>query len=372
MFDIPFRNLAAAHRQLEAELTEVISEVIASGVYAGGPRVESFEREFASYCGSHCCVGLSSGTDALWLALLAVGVGAGDEVITVPSTFMATVEAIRRTGAKPVFVDVDSDSWTMNPGLLRGAITERTKAILPVHLFGRMAAMWEIMEVADQFGIPVIEDAAQAHGAEYNGGAAGTWGRIGCFSFYPGKNLGGIGEAGAIVTDDSALAARIAALRNHGQSRRSVHEEMGWNCRMDAIQAAVLSVKLRMLDGWNEKRRFVAMRYTEVFQRVSGIVTPAPSGSDHAHHLYVIKVENRDEFIDSLAKSGIECGVHYPVPAHLQPCCTDLGYRPGDFPVSEELAARCVSLPMHADLTHADVEKVISTVVSTVLRRRAA
>src|SRR6266576_5111807 len=271
---VPFLDLNAHHAALRSEFDRAIGEVIDSGAFAGGPFVEKFEADFAAYSHSQYAVGLGSGTEALWLALLACGVGPGDEVITVPSTFMATAEAITYCGAKPVFVDVDERTYTMDPVALANVLTSRTKAIVPVHLFGQTADMDPILKFARQHGLVVIEDAAQAHGAEYKNRRAGSMGEIGCFSFYPGKNLGALGEAGAIVTNDLELADKIRVLRDHGQTRKYHHSMVGWNCRMDAIQGACLAIKLRYLDRGNELRRTHAARYNSAFKEVEEIIPP--------------------------------------------------------------------------------------------------
>src|SRR4051812_33326881 len=287
---VPFLDLNAHHARRRAEFTRAIEEVIDSGAFAGGPFVEQFEKEFAAYCETPHCVGLGSGTEALWLSLLAAGIKAGDEVITVPNTFMATAEAITYCGARPVFVDVDERTYTMAPAGLEKALTKRTKAIIPVHLFGQPADMDPILEFARAHNLAVIEDAAQAHGAEYKGRRAGTMGAIGCFSFYPGKNLGALGEAGAVVTDDPELQEKIRVLRDHGQIRKYRHTMIGWNCRMDGIQAAVLSVKLRRLENGNLLRRVHAQDYNRALAGMDEVIAPAEADyARHVYHVYAIR-----------------------------------------------------------------------------------
>lgn len=360
---VPFLNLNSQHAPLRAEFDQAIGEVIDSGAFAGGPVVTQFENEFADFCGSRYAIGVGSGTEALWLALLACGIGPGDEVITVPNTFMATAEAITYTGARPVFVDVDEHTYTMAPALLEGARTGRTKAIIPVHLFGQTADMDPILAFARRHDLYLIEDAAQAHGAEYMGRKAGAMGHAGCFSFYPGKNLGAFGEAGAVVTNDDKLQETIRTLRDHGQVRKYHHSMVGWNCRMDGIQAAVLQVKLPHLEHGNQRRRAHARQYDQAFQGLEEIVTPVEAGyGKHVYHLYPIRVQERDEMMRLLDKQGIGCGIHYPIPVHLQEAYQDLGYRAGAFPVSETLCEEFISLPMFPELTGAEVQLVADSV----------
>jgi dTDP-4-amino-4,6-dideoxygalactose transaminase len=365
---VPFLDLSSHHAPLRSEFRAAIDEVIDSGVFAGGPFVERFEEDFAAYCNCQHAVGLGSGTEALWLALLAFGVGPGDEVLTVPSTFMATAEAITYCGARPVFVDIDKRTYTMDPAALEQAITKRTKAIIPVHLFGQPADMDSILEVARAHGLFVIEDAAQAHGAEYKGRRAGSLGDAGCFSFYPGKNLGAFGEAGAVVTNNDELQEKIRILRDHGQIRKYHHTMVGWNCRMDAIQAAVLSIKLQHLEKANKLRRARAAQYDRAFEGLEELVTPyeAPSAR-HVYHIYAIRVKGRDEVIRRLAEMGIACGIHYPVPVHLQDAYQSLGYQEGAFPIAERAAREFVSLPMFPELSPGQVEVVADRLKEAVL-----
>lgn len=364
---VPFLDLHAHHAPHRAEFDRAIGEVIDSGAFAGGKFVELFEKEFATFCGAKHAIGLGSGTEALWLCLLACGIGPGDEVITVPNTFMATAEAITYTGARPVFVDVDVETYTMDPTLLEGARTSRTKAIIPVHLFGQMAEMDPILAFAREHDLFVIEDAAQAHGAEYKGHKAGTMGDAGCFSFYPGKNLGAFGEAGAVVTNDDSLQKTIRILRDHGQVRKYHHSMVGWNCRMDGIQGAILRVKLRYLEEANRQRRKHAGHYNQLFQGAEEIILPLEaSGARHVYHIYPIRVAERDEVIRVLGEKGIESGIHYPVPVHLQEAYKELGHGPGAFPVSEQVCAEFISLPMFPELTHLQVELVAKSVKASL------
>jgi dTDP-4-amino-4,6-dideoxygalactose transaminase len=364
---VPFLDLKVHHAPLIDKFDRAIREVIESSAFAGGPFVERFEEEFAAYCGSQYAIGVGNGTDALWLTLLALAVGPGDEVITVPNTFIATAEAITHCKAQPVFVDVDENTFTMNPAELEKSLTSRTKAIIPVHLFGQPADMDPILEFARAHGLFVIEDAAQAHGAEYKGRKSGTMGNAGCFSFYPGKNLGAFGEAGAVVTNDAELRKKIQILRDHGQARKYHHTLVGWNCRMDGIQAAVLSIKLRHLERGNLLRREHALQYDQAFAGIDEVATPFEANyARHVYHVYAIRVQERDEVRRGLEEKGIGCAVHYPVPIHLQEACQNLGYTAGTFPVAENLAEEFLSLPMFPELTEEQMEYVARCVSETV------
>lgn len=364
---VPFLNLRAQHDPLRAELIDAIQRVIDTSAFAGGPHVAWFEEQFATFCGTTHAVGVSNGTEALWLTLLALGIGRGDEVITVPATFMATAEAISFAGATPVFIDIDARTYTMDPNLIERAITPRTKAIIPVHLYGQMADMDPIMAIAQRHGLRVIEDACQAHGAMYKGRRAGSIGDAGCFSFYPGKNLGAIGEAGAVVTNDRILAEAVSILRDHGQAVKYQHARIGWNGRMDGVQAAVLSVKLKHLPAGNAARRQHAKRYTELLTGTEDVTVPAvaPYGVP-VYHLYVVRVTHRDEVRAELARRGIQCGIHYPIPVHLQKAYASLGLGPGTCPVAERCATEVLSLPMFPELTPAQVEYVAHELVSVL------
>src|SRR5881394_2352628 len=368
---IPFLDLKIHHDSIREELETAIREVMDSNAFAGGPFVANFEKDFATYCGAADAIGLGNGTDALWLSLLALGVGAGDEVITVPSTFMATAEAITYTGAKPVFVDIEEQTYTMDPAALKQAITPRTKAIIPVHLFGQVADMDPIMEIARRHGIPVVEDACQAHGAEYKGRHAGTIGATGCFSFYPGKNLGALGEAGGVVTNDKQLNQAIRTLRDHGQSQKYHHTMVGWNARMDGIQGAALQIKLRKLAEGNEARRRNAKLYNDLLTGVEGMRLPVEApGRKHVYHVYAVRLQPRDELLRALGVKGIHCGIHYPIPVHLQEAYRPLGLGRGSFPVAERCALEFLSLPMFPELTSEQVTAVARE-VALALRETA-
>ena len=365
--NVPFLDLKSQHAPLRDEINGAIQEVIDAAAFAGGPFVARFEADFADYCGCQHVVGVGSGTEALWLSLLALGVGPGDEVITVPNTFMATAEAITYCGARPVFVDVDERTYTMDPAALEKVITAKTKAIIPVHLFGLPADMDPILDVARKHGLFVVEDACQAHGAEYKRRKVGTLGDAGCFSFYPGKNLGAFGEAGAVVTDDAELREKIRILRDHGQVCKYHHTMVGWNGRMDGIQAAVLCVKLRHLEKGNQLRRSHAATYNLALDGVEGVVTPRQAPyARHVYHIYAIRVQQRDEAIRLLGQKGVGCGVHYPVPIHLQKAYRNLGCERGAFPIAERCAGEFVSLPMFPELAPAQLEIVVHSLKEAV------
>lgn len=347
---VPFLDLKAQYESIRDEIAEALQQVLDNTAFTGGRFVESFEKDFAMFCGCDHAVGVGSGTAALWTALVGLGIGYGDEVITVPNTFIATAEAISFCGATPVFVDVDERTYTMAPDLLEAAITPRTKAVIPVHLFGQMADMDHIMRVARARELFVIEDACQAHGAEYKARRAGCIGDAGCFSFYPGKNLGAYGEAGAVVTDNSELAEKIRAFRDHGQMSKNCHSIIGWNGRMDGFQGAVLSVKLKHLPAWNEARRENARIYCDLLESTDVIRPVEADYAKHVYHVYAIRAHNRDELIRALARKNISCGIHYPQPIHLQAAYAQLGHGRNSFPVSERCAEELVSLPMFPEL----------------------
>lgn len=356
---VPFLNLKAQYDSIADEVQTSIIEVLSQCAFSGGPYVEKFEEEFAAFCGSKWAAGVGSGTDALWLALLALGVGPGDEVVTVPNSFIATAEAISLCGARPVFVDIDEASFTMDPALLAKAITERTKVIIPVHLYGQTADMDPILAVADRYGIAVLEDACQAHGAEYKGRRAGSLGHAACFSFYPGKNLGAYGEAGCVVTKDEHLAKKIKMLRDHGQSRKYYHNLIGTNGRMDGIQGAVLTVKLKYLDNWNKLRRSHALLYKRGLMDVPEVMVPREMDyASHVYHVFAVRCKKREELKNSLNHSGVECGVHYPVPIHLQEAYTAKGEALGRYPVAEQCAQELLSLPMFPELTEEEIRYI--------------
>lgn len=370
---VPFLDLKQQHDPLRAEIDAAIGKVLDTCAFAGGPFVAEFEKDFAAFCGAPHAVGVGNGTDALWFALLALGVGSGDEVITAPSTFMATAEAISFTGAKPVFADIDPETYNLDPARLEKALTPRTRAIIPVHLFGQPADMDPIMDFAQKHGLYVVEDASQAHGAEYKGRRVGIFGHAGCFSFYPGKNLGAIGEAGGIVTRDAALAERMRVLRDHGQVRKYHHTHVGWNGRMDGIQGAVLQIKLRQLARWNTMRRANARRYSELLAGAPAVSLPSEAGyARHVYHVYAVRVARRDEVLAEMGRRGVSCGIHYPVPVHLQEAYRDLGLGPGSFPIAERCAGEFLSLPMFAELTSEQIEYVAGQLLEVVGDEKAA
>jgi dTDP-4-amino-4,6-dideoxygalactose transaminase len=366
---IPFLDLKAQYREIKPQVDAAVARVIESAQFVLGPEVAAFEERFAAYCGVRHCVAVNSGTSALHLALLAAGVGPGDEVITVSMTFVATTAAILYCGAKPVFVDVDPDTWTMDPNLVKAAITPRTKAILPVHLHGLMADMDPIIEVADRAGLIVIEDAAQAHGSEYRGLRAGSIGDIGCFSFYPGKNLGAYGEAGAAVTNSSDLARQLALLRDWGQESKYNHVLPGYNFRMDGIQGAILNVKMAYIESWTEARQVVASHYDRLLARLQFKRPAPPPHCRHVYHVYAVEVEHRDQVQKALSAAGIGTGIHYPVPVHLQKAYGELGYGRGDFLVTEAIANRLLSLPIYAELQPEQVANVVLELENAALVR---
>lgn len=390
---IPFLDLVTPHIELEEELLEAFRSALRSAAFIGGPTVEGFERDFASFCNARFCVGVGSGTDALRFALAAAGIAAGDCVITVPNTFIATTEAISQVGAQPEFVDVDEQTCTMDVEKLRAflehecdrtasgrLVSKRTghpvTGIVPVHLYGHPAHMDPIMELAERYNLVVIEDACQAHGAEYFSERHNRWmkagsiGRAAAFSFYPGKNLGACGEAGAITTDDEEIARKCRMLRDHGQAKKYYHDMEGYNGRLDSIQAAFLRIKLQHLTEWNEQRRKRATAYAELLVHFgsSAILPSSAPWAKPVYHLYVIRVEDRDAFMAKLAGHNIETGVHYPIPLHLQKSYSRLGYRQGDLPVSERLATDIVSLPMFPTLTDAEQKRVCQAITEVLSR----
>jgi dTDP-4-amino-4,6-dideoxygalactose transaminase len=363
---IPLLDLKAQYHSIKPEIDAAIARVLESGQFVLGAEVSAFEEEFAAYCGTTECIALNSGTSALHLALLAAAVGPGDEVITVPFTFIASVAAIGYVGARAVLVDIDPASFTLDPDAVEGAITARTKAIMPVHLYGQTADMDPIMQVARQHGLAVIEDAAQAHGAKYKGKPAGSIGDLGCFSFYPGKNLGAYGEGGAVTTNNSDYARTTRSLRDWGQDRKYHHVLRGFNYRMEGFQGAILRVKLRHLEQWTEARRAHAKQYDQLLTD-SGVEIPKqmPWGR-HVYHVYTVRADNRDGLQAKLNAEGIQTGVHYPVPAHLQPAFADLGYGPSAFPNSEAASRQVLSLPIYPELSNQGVAEVCRSVRNAV------
>ena len=387
---IPFLDLVTPHKELEAELVDAFRSTLATAGFIGGPRVEEFESAFAQFCETSHCAGVGSGTDALRFALTAVGVVPGDIVVTVPHTFIATTEAISQAGALAEFVDVDEWTYNMDPakleeylrkkctrdadGVLRNRTNgKRVRAVVPVHLYGQMADMDAILKLADEYGLEVVEDACQAHGAEYHSARekrwckAGSMGKAAAFSFYPGKNLGACGEAGAVTTNDAQVARTVKVLRDHGQAQKYYHEIEGYNGRLDAMQAWFLSIKLKYLADWNLKRRERASTYHELFGEAKGIVLPVEAKYSRAvYHLYVIRVADREQLRVALTAAGIGVGIHYPVPLHLQDAYRNLGYKAGDFPVTERVAAQILSLPMFPGLLREQQELVVAHTLAEV------
>ena len=368
---IPFLDLKAQFNTIQGDIQGALNRVLDSQNFILGPEVDQFEKKIASYLGVPHAVGMASGSDALYLALVALGVGSGDGVITTPFTFFATGGSIVRTGARPLFVDIDPQTYNLDPGKIEAAIETnrrnpraRLKAIMPVHLFGQPAEMDDIQKIARTHGLSVVEDACQAIGAHYRGKKVGTLSEFGCYSFFPSKNLGGFGDGGLAVTADPALAQRIRRLRVHGSDRKYHHVEMGINSRLDALQAAVLSVKLPHLDRWNEARRKKALIYHRALQDIAGLVLPpAPTAVvEPVYHLYVIRAPRRDELEKFLVARGIGTGVYYPLPLHLQPCFAGLGYQPGEMPESERASREVLALPLYPEMTEEQQTLVIKTV----------
>jgi dTDP-4-amino-4,6-dideoxygalactose transaminase len=368
MSDIPFVDLKTQYGSLKPEMDRAILDVVDRCAFIGGPAVDAFEKAFAAFCGTKHAVGVSSGTSAIQLALQALDVGPGDEVITVADTFIATASAITGAGARPVIVDCDPVTRNIDPAGIEAAITPKTKAIVPVHLYGLPADMDPILDIAKRHGLRVVEDAAQAHGARYKGRRVGTLGDAACFSFYPGKNLGAYGDAGAVVTDDAQVEDRVRRLANHGRTDKYTHSMIGFNHRLDGIQAAVLGVKLPHLDDWNAARRRAAKWYGEVLADTGLTLPTVPEGYEPVFHLYAVESDHRDALREALSAQGIGVGVHYPVPVHLQEAYAHLGYGPGSFPHSERLGERELSLPMFAELTREDVERVARAIQETLAK----
>jgi dTDP-4-amino-4,6-dideoxygalactose transaminase len=389
---VPFLDLVTPHQELEAELLEVVKKALSTAGFIGGPMVESFEREFAAFCDAKHCVGVNSGTDALRFAFMAAGVKPGEIIVTVPHTFIATTEAISQAGAQIAFVDINEQTYTMDPEKLReyletkcdfdaktGALIERRSkqrvvGIVPVHLYGQTADMDPIQEIASKLNLWVIEDACQAHGAEYFSKKDNVWKRAGsmglaaAFSFYPGKNLGACGEAGAITTNDAAMATRMKMIRDHGQAKKYYHDMEGYNGRLDSIQAGWLSVKLKHLAKWNESRSSLAHKYHQALAEAKdGVTLPIEaSWTKGVYHLYVVRVQDREALQTALAEAGIGTGIHYPIPLHLQKAYASLGYKAGDFPVTERVAAEIVSLPMFPQMSNGQQQEVVTRVLEVL------
>ena len=359
---IPFLDLKAQYQTIKPEIDQAIQRVLDTTQFVLGEEVAQFEKDFATYCGARHAIALNSGTSALHLALLAAGVGPGDEVITVPFTFIATVSAVAYTGARAVFVDVEAKTFNMNPALVEAAITPRTRVILPVHLHGNPADMDPILEIARRHGLKVIEDAAQAHGAEYKERRCGSMGDLACFSFYPGKNLGAYGEGGAVVTNDDNCDRTIRMLRDWGQEKKYHHVLKGFNYRMEGFQGAILRVKLRHLEAWTEARRTHARWYNQALATAGIGLPPDGGGNRHVFHVYAIRLAQRDEFQKALQAKGIQTAIHYPIPVHLQAAFVELGYVRGEFPESERLSDEVLSLPMYPEMTRAQAEEVVQAV----------
>ncbi len=369
---VPYLDLKAQYRSIKPEIDEAIARVLESCQFVLGPEVEGFENEFAEYCGTTDCIAVNSGTSALHLALLAAGVGPGDEVITVPFTFVASVATILYTGAKPVLVDIEPRTFNMNPAAIQAAISPRTKAIMPVHLYGHPADMDFIMDVAREHGLIVIEDAAQAHGAKYKGRPVGSIGDIACFSFYPAKNLGAYGEGGAVTTSNPAYAEKIRSLRDWGQDRKYHHVLRGYNYRLEAIQGAILRVKLRQLEIWTEARRRIVEKYGDLLADADVVLPAEREWARHVYHLFTVRCKNRDVTQAALLKHGIQTGVHYATPVHLQPAYGELGYGPGSLPESEKAAKEVLSLPIYPELTDAQLELVAEALTACARRAEPA
>ncbi|HKB03284.1 MAG TPA: DegT/DnrJ/EryC1/StrS family aminotransferase [Gemmataceae bacterium] len=372
---VPLLDLKAQYAALRDEIRPAVDRVLESQQCINGPEVVQLEKEVARYCHTKHCVGVSSGTDAILLSLMALDVGTGDEVVTTPYTFFATAGCIARVGAKPVFVDIDPVTFNVDPDRIEAAITPRTKAIMPVHLFGQSADMDPILDVARRHNLPVIEDAAQAIGSEYQGKRAGSMGTVGCFSFFPSKNLGAVGDAGAVTTNDDALARRLVKLRGHGAEVKYYHDEVGGNFRLDTIHAAVLSVKLRYLDQWTAARQANAAFYTKAIEAdpvLQSVITPPPVvGSRHIFNQYVIRTRDRDGLKDFLKVRQVGTEVYYPVPMHLQKCFADLGYHKGDFPHSEDAAQTTLALPIYPELSAAQKGHVVDALAAFAAEKTA-
>ncbi|HVM49471.1 MAG TPA: DegT/DnrJ/EryC1/StrS family aminotransferase [Candidatus Acidoferrum sp.] len=361
---IPYLDLPAQMRGIRPDIDAAIARTLDNCSFCLGPDVAQFEKDFARFCGAEHCVGFNSGTSALHIAMLLLNVGPGDEVISTPFTFVATSWAISYVGARPVYVDIDDATFNLNPELVERAITPRTKAVLPVHLYGHPFAVEPIQAVCLKHNLPLVEDAAQAHGATYKKKVIGAFGAMSCFSFYPGKNLGAYGEGGALVTRNAAYAARARSLREHGSTKRYYHDEVGFNYRMEGIQGAVLGVKLKHLDAWTRERRRVAHRYHELLADTPLQLPREAPGAESAYHLYVVRHPRRDELKKHLEANHVGCALHYPVPLHLQKCYASLGYRPGSFPIAEKAARECLSLPIYPEMTDAQIQRVAEVIRS--------
>jgi dTDP-4-amino-4,6-dideoxygalactose transaminase len=356
LMKVNFVDLKAQYQTIKPEIDSAIQDVISNTAFVLGKAVANFEQEFAGYCGAKHCMGINSGTSALIMALKALDIGEGDEVITTTNTFIATAEAISYAGAKPVLVDIEDKSYNMDPSKLEKAITAKTKAIIPVHLYGQPADMDPILQIAKSKGIMVVEDSAQAHGAEYKGKRTGSLAPVACFSFYPGKNLGAYGEGGAVTTDDDDIAQKVRMLRDHGSPKKFYHEYIGNNCRLEGIQGAVLSVKLKHLDKWNDGRRKNADLYRKYLEGTEVKTPEEMPYAKHVYHVFCVRVKDREKLIDFLKGKDIYTNIHYPIPIHLQKAYDFLGYKKGDFPVAEGSMDQILSLPMFAELTEEHIK----------------
>jgi len=361
---VPFLDLKSQYQSIKDEVAIAMQGVLDTCSFIGGEPLEAFERDFAAYCGARYALGIANGTDALHLVLRGLGVGPGDEVITTANSFIASASSIVMAGARPVFVDADSAIYTIDPEAIEAAITPRTKAIIPVHLYGQPANMRPIMEIAERYNLLVIEDAAQAHGADYQGQRVGSIGHAACFSFYPGKNLGAYGDGGAITTNDPELVQRLSELRDHGRISKYEHAIVGYNSRLDSIQASILSVKLRYIDAWNRRRQQVAAWYRAALQGSDLVLPEVRPGSAHIYHLYVVRTNDRSALQRHLAEAGVATSIHYPLPLHLQPAFRDLGYHAGELPNIEAATGQILSLPMFPELTQEQVEWVAAAILA--------
>jgi dTDP-4-amino-4,6-dideoxygalactose transaminase len=367
---IPLLDLKAQYNSIKNELETVVKEVLESNQFILGPKVEELEKAIAEYCGVTYGVGVASGTDALILVLTALGVGSGDEVITTPFTFFATAEAISRVGARPVFVDIDPNSYNINVELIEEKITDKTKALLPVHLFGQPANMIELKKICQEYSLLLVEDACQAIGAKYEDKMVGSWGDAACFSFFPSKNLACAGDGGMVVTNDALIAEKVKLLRHHGSRQKYFHEILGYNSRLDAIQAAILNIKLKYLNFWNNQRREKAAYYNQLLADLP-VKTPFEDNrAKHVYHLYVIRTPRREKIRQALFKNGIASGVYYPLPLHLQKAYAHLGYKPGDFPEAEKASQEVLALPLYPELPLEAVEEIV-TVIRSVLTKKS-
>jgi len=359
---VPYFDLPAQLRGIRQEIDAAVARTIDKGSFCLGPDVAQFEKDFARYCGAEHCVGLNSGTSALHIAMLLLGIRPGDEVVTTPMTFVATSWAISYVGARPVYVDIDDATFNLDPKLVERAITSRTKAILPVHLYGQPFDIDPILEICRKHKLALVEDAAQAHGAKYKGKTIGTFGQVSSFSFYPGKNLGACGEGGALVTNNAAYAARARSLREHGSSVRYYHDEVGFNYRMEGLQGATLAVKLKHLPAWTKKRRTIAHTYHDLLADTPLQLPREAAYAESVYHLYVVRHARRDELKKHLEANGVGCALHYPVPLHLQKCYANLGHKAGDFQVTEKAARECLSLPIYPELTDKQIQRVADVI----------